>query len=402
MHWRTTSSPPWCCSPSCSASRWSASNSASVCSTSCTCSRTRSRAPPVSSRASPPMACLRLPRTRRARCICEQLNRLQIYLVAYVAVALLVSLWVLPGLVAALTPIRARDILRESHDSLLTAFIAGDLFIVLPGLTQASRTLLDRLSPGDRGAGPAHRRDRAGLVQLPAHRQAALAELRALRRMVRGRAVPVSAYPQLALAGLVSFFGSLNVAVPFLLDLFRIPADTFQLFLATGVVNSRVGSLVAAVHTMTVALLATCAITGRLRWRRGPVLSIPRRHRGARHPASSAARGCSSPRPSHRTTQRTRCWRRCSCSAHRSRSTVARRDRRRPPPSLPPLETIRARGVLRVGYFPDALPFAFFNRAGDLVGFDVELAHDLARDLGVSAGLRACRSRHDGGAARRR
>ncbi len=46
----------------------------------------------------------------------EQLSRLQIYLVAYVAVALLVSLWVLPGLVAALTPIRARDMLGESRD----------------------------------------------------------------------------------------------------------------------------------------------------------------------------------------------------------------------------------------------------------------------------------------------
>ncbi len=45
----------------------------------------------------------------------QQLERLQIYLVAYVVVALLVSLWVLPGLVAALTPLRARDILRESH-----------------------------------------------------------------------------------------------------------------------------------------------------------------------------------------------------------------------------------------------------------------------------------------------
>ncbi len=70
----------------------------------------------------------------------EQLSRLQIYLVAYVAVALLVSLWVLPGLVAALTPIRARDVLGESRDALITAFIAGDLFIVLPALMQASRT----------------------------------------------------------------------------------------------------------------------------------------------------------------------------------------------------------------------------------------------------------------------
>ena len=70
----------------------------------------------------------------------EQLSRLQIYLVAYVAVALLVSLWVLPGLVGALTPIRARDMLGASRDSLITACIAGDLFIVLPSLMQASQT----------------------------------------------------------------------------------------------------------------------------------------------------------------------------------------------------------------------------------------------------------------------
>ena len=71
----------------------------------------------------------------------------------------------------------------------------------------------------------------------------------------------------------MSFFGSLNAAVPFLLDLFRIPADTFQLFLATGVINSRVGSLVAAVHTITVALLVTCAITGHLRVQRRPLMA---------------------------------------------------------------------------------------------------------------------------------
>jgi Na+/H+-dicarboxylate symporter len=36
----------------------------------------------------------------------EQIGRIQVYLVTYVAMALLVSLWVLPGLVAALTPFR--------------------------------------------------------------------------------------------------------------------------------------------------------------------------------------------------------------------------------------------------------------------------------------------------------
>ncbi len=44
-------------------------------------------------------------------------------------------------------------------------------------------------------------------------------------------------------------FGNVNAAIPFLLDLFRIPADTFQLFVATSVVNARFGTLMAAMHT---------------------------------------------------------------------------------------------------------------------------------------------------------
>jgi ABC-type amino acid transport substrate-binding protein len=71
--------------------------------------------------------------------------------------------------------------------------------------------------------------------------------------------------------------------------------------------------------------------------------------------------------------------------------TAAWRDRDgRPddPPGPVPrdtLERIRARGALRVGYSPDRLPYAFRNEAGELVGFDVEMAHALARDLHVRA-----------------
>jgi ABC-type amino acid transport substrate-binding protein len=47
------------------------------------------------------------------------------------------------------------------------------------------------------------------------------------------------------------------------------------------------------------------------------------------------------------------------------------------------LETIRARGVLRVLVLPDRMPYAFANRDHQLVGMDVELAQALATDLGV-------------------
>ncbi|NOQ45923.1 MAG: transporter substrate-binding domain-containing protein, partial [Desulfobulbaceae bacterium] len=47
------------------------------------------------------------------------------------------------------------------------------------------------------------------------------------------------------------------------------------------------------------------------------------------------------------------------------------------------LEEIKKRGVLRVGYTPDGLPFTFFNQAGELVGFDTQLAYNLSRDLNL-------------------
>jgi ABC-type amino acid transport substrate-binding protein len=45
------------------------------------------------------------------------------------------------------------------------------------------------------------------------------------------------------------------------------------------------------------------------------------------------------------------------------------------------LAAITARRSLRVGYLSDALPFAFFNARGELVGLDVALMHRLAIEL---------------------
>jgi ABC-type amino acid transport substrate-binding protein len=36
-----------------------------------------------------------------------------------------------------------------------------------------------------------------------------------------------------------------------------------------------------------------------------------------------------------------------------------------------------------VGYLRDRLPHAFINSEGQLVGLDIEMAHELARELGV-------------------
>lgn len=192
-------------------------------------------------------------------------------------------------------------------------------------------------------------------------------------------------YPQLAASGVLVFFGSLNVAVPFLLDLFRIPADTFQLFLAPGVINSRFGTLLATMHTIAVALLGTWAMAGALRVDRRRLL---------RYATISAALTAIVIGGVRVTTSR------LVASQYEGDqvitgmrllqergSAIVHRDAPPAPDAAaleaPVLDRIRQRGTLRVGYFPNSLPYAYFNSAGDLVGLDVEMAFELAGELGV-------------------
>jgi ABC-type amino acid transport substrate-binding protein len=48
------------------------------------------------------------------------------------------------------------------------------------------------------------------------------------------------------------------------------------------------------------------------------------------------------------------------------------------------IERIRRRGVFRVGFHPNELPFSYLNETGELVGFDIEMAHRIALEMGVS------------------
>jgi ABC-type amino acid transport substrate-binding protein len=247
----------------------------------------------------------------------------------------------------------------------------------------ASRALLDRLRPGDEAPGRLTEVIVPASFNFPHTGKLMSLSFILFAGWFADTPVPLSSYPQLALTGLVTFFGSLTAAVPFLLDQFRIPADTFQLFIATGVINSRVGSLVAAVHTLTVALLVSCAVTGHLRWRRGPFFSYAGLTAALLTAVLGGTRLLFATGPSQEYSKD-----KVLASMHLltqpADATVARTPVPAPVTTLPPLETISARKQLRVGYLPDALPYAFFNEAGDLVGFDVELAHRLARELGVA------------------
>ena len=319
----------------------------------------------------------------------EDLARLQVYLISYVGMSLLLSLWVLPGLVATLTPIPYRDLMTRSRDALVMAFMTTSLFAVLPLLTEQAKALL-RQHGGLDASGEA-----ATDVVVPASFNVPhTGKLLSLSFLLfagwfADAQVPVTEYPRLAGTGLLVMFGNVNAAVPFLLDLFRIPADTFRLFVASAVVNARFGTLVAAVHTLTVAILGTCAVAG--------TLAIDRRKLARFALVTGVLTIC--------VVGGTRIMLQFALNRPYQKGELLSsmrmlRDRGTPRvfksgEAIPRLaaattsaiERVRSRSVLRVGYLDDSLPYAFFNTQGELVGLDMEMALQLARDLGVSLEL---------------
>ena len=70
------------------------------------------------------------------------------------------------------------------------------------------------------------------------------------------------------LLGLFTAFGTMNVALPFLLDFLRLQADLFQLYLLGSVITGRLSTGLAAMHAVVIALLGACAMLGQISWRR--------------------------------------------------------------------------------------------------------------------------------------
>ncbi len=320
----------------------------------------------------------------------EELGRLQVYLVTYVAMALILGLWVLPALITSLTPLRYGQVIGTTRDVLITAFATGSALIVLPLLIERSKDLLRQSQLGTE--------ETEATVEVIVPAFTSFPKIGTLFPMsfvlfagwFGGNTVSMTQYPTLITVGLPSFFGSVNTAIPFLLDLLRIPVDLFQLYLATTVVTQRFAVLLTTINNLVLTLLGACAVGGllsvrwgRLLWNAGIAVALLVITIGILRTFFTVA--LTNPYDKDKVI----------ASLQLMRTAGEAKVYTSAPPPLPPLdppnqsrlERIRQRGVIRAGYFKDGLPFSYVNTAGDLVGFDIEMAHILARDLNVALEL---------------
>ena len=199
-----------------------------------------------------------------------------------------------------------------------------------------------------------------------------------------GSSVSFLDYPNFIFSGLFSFFGSVDVIVPFMLDLLQIPADAFQLYLVTGIINGRLATLLAAMNLVAFTLMATCAITGlmTISWRKAAIYALVSvvltvgLTLGSRIYLTLSLQNMTKAEDKAITRMKLK----TKPQPAVIRKTVSQ-ESAAVEASLSRLKSIRQRGVIRIGYHKENLPFSFFNRYGDLVGLDIDLAHALAEDL---------------------
>ena len=315
----------------------------------------------------------------------EEFGKLQVYLVSFNLAAVLLTFAVLPLLLKPVTPFRYKDIVGLSKDALVTAFTTGNLFIVLTVLTENCKSLFKKYSL------TREKTDAYVDVLVPVSFNFPNTGKLIMLMFVlfgawfTGTSFSFSQYGTFVFAGLLSFFGGVDVALPFMLDLMHLPKDLYQLYMVTGVINGRTSTLLAAMNLLVFTLLTTSALTGTLSFNKKKLINTVALIVVIMFTSIGVTRLYFSLAVKNEYTK-DRILSRMHIKDDPFSQVVHKEVhvKLKAGGDMPAdIGKIRKRGKLMVGYNPDSLPFSFFNDADELVGYDVEMAHMLANELNV-------------------
>ena len=312
-----------------------------------------------------------------------ELSRLQGYLLIYLLAVLILTFVVLPYLIAIFTPFSPRMVLSTAKSTLITIFATGKIIVVYPQLIEDVKKVFK--------SNPDTRKEALSEVDIILPLAYPFPNLGTFMIFIfvpfaawyTGNALLPSDYPVFLSSTLLSSFVAPITGLPFSLDLMSIPEETFQLFVVSSVLTDRIRVVLGAVHLITLAILTICASQGMLRFR-------PRKLLEAIIVTVLLSVACiiglrmflaksmeSIPTNEDLINQ-------FSLISPERDVIVLERGERNPSRKYRgenTLSRIKRRGKIRVGLYRKSIPFAFYNRDSLLVGYGVDLAHQLAADL---------------------
>jgi Na+/H+-dicarboxylate symporter len=316
----------------------------------------------------------------------EEMERLQVFLWVYLIAAFMLGFVLLPLLVHWATPFSYRELMSVAGEAMITALATGTVLVVLPMIAERCKEMLNKHDMD------CEKTDSTVDVLVPtAYSFPSTGTLLGLGFILFsawyvGSPLELGQYPSFVIMGAFSAFGSMAVAIPFLLDYYGLPADQFQLYLLGSVVTARFATGLAALHGFVITLLVASAVLDRLSWRKmvqavvlhlgvtagvmmlvgiGLTQLIDYEYQAAKSFESMKFEG-----------------KMVAVKVEKSPVVLSELNQARPR-----LDVIRDRGSIRVGYSAENLPFAFRNDLGQVVGYDMEMLHQLARDLNITIEL---------------
>ncbi|MGE9289369.1 MAG: cation:dicarboxylate symporter family transporter, partial [Puniceicoccales bacterium] len=191
----------------------------------------------------------------------SEFARLQVYFTSYIGGCLFLTFIAFPALVNIFTPFQYRQVLRKYRGALVMAFTTGNLFVVLPLLMEQTKELF--LESQDNSEGEEY----VDILIPVAFNFPNMGKLIALLFVLFGAwfvgsPIPTSTYPSFLATGWLTFFGGIDLALPFMLQLTGLPSDLFSVYSVSGVINGRFATLLACMELISITLITGTWLAG--------------------------------------------------------------------------------------------------------------------------------------------
>ncbi|HEY7296340.1 MAG TPA: cation:dicarboxylase symporter family transporter [Xanthobacteraceae bacterium] len=317
------------------------------------------------------------------------LVNMSFYLVLFLIGTAVLTFWVLPAIISALAPITYREIIVELRSALAIAAVTTLSVAALPFVVEATRKLADHGGIADPERDDIIRTNLS--VAYPLGQLGNFFVYLFLVFAAYYYRVPLESRDQALLPAmtLLSGFGSPTSAVnavDFLSTWLALPTGTRELYVELQTLTRYCQVIVSVMAFAFLSVLVTLAYYDRLKVRVPRLLAalaFPALVFAAIAWAGQSLHGYFAAPPAVSYGSLT-----LDPAVTRGINATIERTITAPPTDAPPtkgatVERIQSSGVLRVGYNAAAMPFSYFNNAGELVGYDVAFAYDLARSLNV-------------------
>ncbi len=315
----------------------------------------------------------------------DEIQRLQAYIIIYSIAVLLVGFYWLPLLMSSFTGIKPAALFTTTKSTLLTIFATGKIIVVLPQLMHDVKKLL--IYNKEKKSEASALTDTLMPLAYPFPNLGTFIIFVFVPFIAWYVGNPLDFIENITflVATLLSSFVAPVTGIPFLLNLLKLPQEMFQLFVISSVYTDRIRVVLGAIHLIVLTIITVKMTTGGLdiNWKKliqgtfiGVFLTFVLLFSTRIYLSYSL--GESEQYKSFIHMQLSKDFKKGSI---KNVLTLLNDTTYNKPNNQ--IQTIKKRGILRVGYLDNKLPFAFNNDQAEAVGFDIEMAYHLANELNV-------------------